>query len=104
MSVSNEAVLDGLHLALFRQVPWHKRPTIFSALHKIDLIRPVRQQLAVGARYPAFDIAAITERGRAEVDRLERCQRTAAWEVERHADYPYGAVRVTENVNEQAPR
>jgi len=72
-----------IDLALFCQVPWHKRPTIFSTLHKIDLIQPVRQQLAVGARYPAFDIAAITKRGRTEVERLDRCQRSAAWVVER---------------------
>lgn len=87
MDYSNEAVLDGLYQAFHRQVPWHKRPAIFSALRSWGLIELVRQQLPVGARYPPFDIAAVTDRGKAAIERLEGQRRMPDWVLLRHANY-----------------
>jgi hypothetical protein len=104
MNASNEMVLDALHRVLYRQIPWHKRPATFSSLRAVGLIEPVRQRAAVGAREPASDIAMVTERGRAEIDRLERCRSLSNWGHERFADYAYGAVFNRESSGEPASK
>ena len=80
-------MFEALRLALYRQVPWHRRPTVFSQLRRCGLIAPVPQQLSVDARPPAIDIAQLTARGREEIARLERERGTARWDAIRHADY-----------------
>lgn len=40
MKYANGAVLEALHLARYRQIPWHKRPPVFTSLQALGLVRP----------------------------------------------------------------
>ena len=74
---SNEAVLEALRRAQYRQVPWARRPGVFQYLRALGLMDTVRQRTVAPA--PGFhapvDIAVLTERGRAEFARLEHDER-----------------------------
>ncbi|SAL54650.1 hypothetical protein AWB69_05826 [Caballeronia udeis] len=88
MKYANGAVLEALHLAQYRQIPWHKRPAIFTSLHSLGLIDTVLQQPPVDPKYfTPTPIAVLTEKGKSEAERLEACKRTQDWEYEQLADY-----------------
>src|SRR5579859_6793664 len=92
---SNEAVLDALRRAQYRQVPWAKRPGVFEYLRSLGMMDTVRQRTVAPA--PGFhapvDIAVLTDRGRAEFTRLARDERSLDWETRRARVYEFvGAV------------
>src|SRR5580698_6569694 len=86
---SNEAVLEALRRAQYRQVPWAKRPGVFEYLRSLGMMDTVRQRTVAPA--PGFhapvDIAVLTERGRAEFARLARDERSMTWDTLRMNDY-----------------
>src|ERR1700694_1626750 len=89
---SNEAVLEALRRAQYRQVPWTKRPGVFEYLRALGLMALVRQRTVAPA--PGFhapvDIAVLTDKGRAEFARLARDERLLSWQSHRTADYAVG--------------
>ncbi len=87
IELSNEMVLDGIRQALYRQIPWHKRPDSFSALRSLGLVESAKPKAPIGAVNPVFDIAVITRRGRAEVGRLEYSARQPSWDRARYDGY-----------------
>ncbi len=78
---SNEAVLEALRRVQYRQVPWARRPGVFEYLRGLGLMETVRQRtVAPGAGFHApVDIAVLTEKGRAEFNRLAREERALNW-------------------------
>lgn len=86
---SNEAVLEALRRAQYRQVPWARRPNVFSHLRDLGLLELVRQRTVAPA--PGFhapvDIAVVTERGKLEFSRLARDERSMDWDLHRAAPY-----------------
>ncbi|MEW9584670.1 hypothetical protein [Paraburkholderia sp. DGU8] len=86
---SNEAVLEALRRAQYRQVPWARRPGVFQYLRALGLMDTVRQRTVAPA--PGFhapvDIAVLTERGKAEFARLEHSERLLSWTAQRTNDY-----------------
>jgi len=78
---SNEAVLEALRRVQYRQVPWARRPGVFEYLRGLGLMETVRQRtVAPGAGFHApVDIAVLTEKGRAEFNRLAREERALSW-------------------------
>lgn len=87
---SNEAVLEALRRVQYRQVPWARVPKVFQYLRSIGLMDIVRQRTVAPA--PGFhapvDIAVLTDRGRAEFNRLAREERALQqWDTQRVADY-----------------
>jgi hypothetical protein len=86
---SNEAVLEALRRAQYRQVPWARRPGGFEYLRALGLMETVRQRTVAPA--PGFhapvDIAVLTDRGRAEFGRLERYERSLDWTARKMHDY-----------------
>jgi hypothetical protein len=100
MKHSNEAVLEALRHAQYRQVPWPKRPKVFEFLRGAGLLETIRQRTPDGPGYHApVDIAVLTERGKAEIVRLERIERLASWTDERISLYfvPASGATATEN-------
>lgn len=92
MGYSNEAVLEALRRAQFRQVPWPRRPRVFEFLREQGLIETVRQPSPLVPGYHApVDIAVLTAQGKAEIGRLERSERLASWTDERASVYACGA-------------
>lgn len=90
---SNEAVLEALRRALFRQVPWARRPGVFSHMRDLGLLELVRQRTVAPA--PGFhapvDIAVVTERGKSEFARLARDERAMDWDLRRTTPYSLAA-------------
>ncbi len=86
---SNEAVLEALRRAQYRQVPWARRPNVFSHLRDHGLLELVRQRTVAPA--PGFhapvDIAVVTERGKSEFNRLSREERSMDWDLIRSIPY-----------------
>ncbi|HEX3637127.1 MAG TPA: hypothetical protein VHV99_16895 [Paraburkholderia sp.] len=86
---SNEAVLEALRRAQYRQVPWARRPGVFQYLRALGLMDTVRQRTVAPA--PGFhapvDIAVLTERGRAEFTRLAHDEGLLTWSAQRMNDY-----------------
>jgi hypothetical protein len=77
---SNEAVLDALRRAQFRQVPWPKRPRVFEFLRQQGLLETMRQPSPlVPGHHEPVDIAVLTARGKEEIGRLEQCERSSHW-------------------------
>jgi len=86
---SNEAVLEALRRVQYRQVPWAKRPGVFEYLRGLGLMETVRQRtVAPGAGFHApVDIAVLTDKGRAEFNRLARDERMLTWTTSRLNEY-----------------
>jgi hypothetical protein len=86
---SNEAVLEALRRAQYRQVPWARRPGVFQYLRALGLMDTVRQRTVAPA--PGFhapvDIAVLTDRGRAEFARLAHDERLLSWSGQRMNNY-----------------
>lgn len=89
---SNEAVLEALSRAQYRQVPWAKRPRVFDLLRALGLLELARQRTVAPA--PGFhapvDIAVVTERGKLEFSRLSRDERSIEWDLRRTEPYSFG--------------
>jgi hypothetical protein len=89
---SNEAVLEALRRAQYRQVPWAKRPNVFDLLRALGLLELARQRTVAPA--PGFhapvDIAVVTERGKNEFTRLSRDERSIDWDLRRTERYTFG--------------
>ncbi|MDR5779696.1 hypothetical protein QCE63_09680 [Caballeronia sp. LZ065] len=89
---SNEAVLEALRRAQYRQVPWAKRPNVFDLLRALGLLELTRQRTVAPA--PGFhapvDIAVVTERGKNEFSRLSRDERSTDWDLRRTERYTFG--------------
>jgi|SRR3984893_16142885 hypothetical protein len=102
---SNEAVLEALRRAQYRQVPWARRPGVFEYLRALGLMETVRQRTVAPA--PGFhapvDIAVLTDRGRAEFARLERDERSLAWQAHRMNDYVARAPEISTAALEARP-
>ena len=80
MEFSNGAVLEALRLALYRQIPWHKRPAIFTSLRAQGLMQIVEQKPPIGAKYLApLQIAILTDKGQKEIQRIEASMHVAGW-------------------------
>ncbi|CAD6560039.1 hypothetical protein LMG27952_07021 [Paraburkholderia hiiakae] len=80
MEFNNGAVLEALRLALYRQIPWHKRPAIFTSLRSQGLIQTVDQRTPPNATYlPAFQIAILTDKGQREIQRIEASKHISGW-------------------------
>lgn len=97
---SNEAVLEALRHAQYRQVPWPKRPKVFEFLRGAGLLETIRQRTPDGPGYHApVDIAVLTPRGKAEIVRLERSERAPSWTDERVNLYlaPAEVAKTSEN-------
>ncbi len=88
---SNEAVLEALSRAQYRQVPWAKRPKVFDLLRALGLLELARQRTVAPA--PGFhapvDIAVVTERGKLEFSRLSRDERSIEWDLRRTEPYSF---------------
>jgi hypothetical protein len=86
---SNEAVLEALRRVHHRQVPWARRPGVFGYLRGLGLMETTRQRtVAPGAGFHApVDIAVLTERGRAEYERLAKEERSLDWALQRADAY-----------------
>src|SRR6185312_4005902 len=86
---SNEAVLEALRRVQYRQVPWARRPGVFEYLRGLGLMETVRQRtVAPGAGFHApVDIAVLTDRGRAEFNRLAREERAMTCTDARGGEY-----------------
>jgi len=95
---SNEAVLEALRRAQYRQVPWAKRPGVFEFLRSLGMMDTVRQRTVAPA--PGFhapvDIAVLTDRGRSEFNRLARDERSLDWEARRARVYEFAGAVATE--------
>jgi hypothetical protein len=91
---SNEAVLEALRRAQYRQVPWAKRPKLFNQLLALGLLELARQRTVAPA--PGFhapvDIAVVTERGKSEFSRLSRHERALDWDAHRSERYVFGGL------------
>ncbi|WP_370642937.1 MULTISPECIES: hypothetical protein [Mycetohabitans] len=88
MDYTNEAVLEGLRRAQYRQVPWPRRPRVFEFLREQGLIGTARQPSPLVPGYHApVDIAVLSAQGKTELGRLERRARLPAWSVERELRY-----------------
>jgi len=101
---SNEAVLAALRRALFRQVLWSKRPRVFEFLYQQGLLEAMRQASPTVSGYHApVDIAVLTARGKAEIDRLERREQSSQWITEKALGYALAARTETAPSAETAP-
>ena len=81
MTLSNGQVWEALEQVRLRQVPWHKRATIFSKLQAAGLLEAVPQVSVAMTGRPLLNIASLTETGKREVLRLARCKRDEVWEA-----------------------
>jgi len=80
MEFNNGAVLEALRLALYRQIPWHKRPAIFTLLRSQGLIQTIGQKPPPSTKYlPAVQIAALTDKGQREIQRIEASKHVSGW-------------------------
>ncbi|WP_395065058.1 hypothetical protein [Paraburkholderia silvatlantica] len=80
MEFNNGAVLEALRLALYRQIPWHKRPAIFTALRAQGLIQTVAQTPPPSTKsLPTLQIAVLTDKGQREIQRIEASKHVSGW-------------------------
>ncbi|MEM5310562.1 hypothetical protein [Paraburkholderia sp. JHI869] len=80
MEFNNGAVLEALRLALHRQIPWHKRPAIFTWLRSQGLIQTIEQKPTASTTYlPAHQIAILTDKGQKELQRIEASKNVSGW-------------------------
>ena len=80
MEFNNGAVLEALRLALHRQIPWHKRPAIFTPLRAQGLIQTFDQKPPPSTKFlPSLRIAVLTDKGQKEIQRIEASMHVAGW-------------------------
>jgi len=80
MKYANDVVLEALRLALYRQIPWHKRPAIFTVLRALGLIDTVDRKPPANIQYCAsLPVAVLTDKGRQEMARLEASRGASGW-------------------------
>ncbi|CAG9245388.1 conserved hypothetical protein [Paraburkholderia unamae] len=80
MEFNNGAVLEALRLALYRQIPWHKRPAIFTPLRSQGLIDTIDQKPPPGTKFlPTLQIAILTDKGQKEIRRIEASTHVSGW-------------------------
>ncbi|MBB2926511.1 hypothetical protein [Paraburkholderia silvatlantica] len=80
MEFNNGAVLEALRLALYRQIPWHKRPAIFTSLRAQGLIQTVAQIPPPSTKsLPTLQIAVLTDKGQREMQRIEASKHVSGW-------------------------
>ncbi|WP_042337042.1 hypothetical protein [Paraburkholderia ferrariae] len=80
MEFKNGAVLEALRLALYRQIPWHKRPAIFTLLRSQGLIQTIDQKPPPGTKHlPTIQIATLTDKGQREIQRIEASKHVSGW-------------------------
>ncbi|WP_321957378.1 hypothetical protein [Paraburkholderia bannensis] len=80
MEFNNGAVLEALLLAAHRQIPWHKRPPIFTSLRAQGLLTIVDQKLPPSTKFLfPVQIAALTDKGQNEIHRLESSKSRRGW-------------------------
>jgi hypothetical protein len=92
MEFNNGAVLEALRLALYRQIPWHKRPAIFTSLRSQGLIGIIDQKPPLGTKFlPTLQIAVLTDKGQKEIQRIEASMHVSGW-----LDYDYFATFLAE--------
>ncbi|UDG81928.1 hypothetical protein [Candidatus Vallotia cooleyia] len=88
MNYTNEAVLESLRRAQYRQVPWPRRPRVFEFLRERGLISTARQpSLLLPGYHAPVDIAVLSTQGKTELGRLERRALLPEWPVERELRY-----------------
>lgn len=80
MEFNNGAVLEALRLALYRQIPWHKRPAMFTRLRSQGLIEIIDQKPPPSTKFlPTLQIAVLTDKGQKEIQRIEASLHVAGW-------------------------
>jgi hypothetical protein len=80
MEFNNGNVLAALHLVLYRQIPWHKRPAILTSLVLQGLIQSIDHKPPASATYlPPLKIAILTDKGRQEIARIDASKHLAGW-------------------------
>ncbi|QBR01153.1 hypothetical protein [Paraburkholderia pallida] len=80
MELNNRAVLEALRLALYRQIPWHKRPPIFTSLRSQGLIQTIDQKPPPSTKFlPTLQIAILTDKGQKEIERIEASTHVSGW-------------------------
>ncbi|HEV3430214.1 MAG TPA: hypothetical protein VG320_20230 [Paraburkholderia sp.] len=80
MEFNNGAVLEALRLAQYRQIPWHKRPAIFTSMRTLGLIQIVSQKPPPSTKYlPPLQIATVTDKGEKEIQRIEASKHLSGW-------------------------
>lgn len=89
MGFSNGQVLAELRQVRLRQIPWVKHPIVFSKLRTLDLLTTAHQRSSAASGRPDVEIAALSERGQVEFERLSRQEEDANWAE--YARSPYSA-------------
>jgi hypothetical protein len=79
MVFSNRDVLDELRRVRMRQIPWVKRAPTFSNLRLLNLVVVARQRVAPGSGRPDVEIAALSDLGISEFERLTRREGGDDW-------------------------
>lgn len=75
----NIEVLEELHHVCTRQVPWHKKASVFTRLWTLGLIAPAQQRPASASGRASVKIAVLSELGKAEFERLKRLEAGSDW-------------------------
>ncbi|CAB3743591.1 hypothetical protein LMG3441_06012 [Achromobacter kerstersii] len=70
-----------------RQIPWVKKAKTFSQLRSLNLLIVARQRVASGSGRPDVEIAALSERGKSEFERLIRREEGDDWTAYGRAPY-----------------
>lgn len=79
MGFSNGQVLAELRQVRLRQIPWFRHATSFSKLRVLDLVTTCYQRTSSASGRPDVEIAALSERGKLEFDRLSGLEKKAGW-------------------------
>lgn len=87
MTLSNYQALVALHEVRNRQIPWHKKATLFGTLKKLGLVAFADQKTLSNPDRPKVTIAVLTDKGRSELDRLSRLTNCPEWIVHKHLKY-----------------
>ncbi len=87
MIFSNRDVLVELRQVRMRQIPWVKKAATFSQLRSLNLVTAARQRAAFGSGRPDVEIAALSEPGKSEFERLRRREECDDWTAYGRAPY-----------------
>lgn len=83
----NHQILEALHGVRNRQIPWHKKASLFMALGSLGLIEPGREKKPIASTRVGLDIAVLSDFGRSEFERLKGREHQPDWDSYQHAVY-----------------
>lgn len=87
MNLSCEFVLSELESIRLRQIPWHKKPTVFNTLSSLGLVEVAQQRNAVSSSRPSTRIVVLTKLGLTELIRLKSRSHENSWRTMRVSVY-----------------